>query len=442
MTLLFVPWSLTAQSLKLLFTGDVMQHDANISAARIEGTDSFDYEPTFRYIKPVVEWADIAFANLELTHAGPPYSGYPLFSAPDELTYALKNAGFDVIITANNHSCDKGLNGIYRTLEVLDDAGLIHTGTFFDDSHRKKDYPLIVERSGFKLAILNCTYGTNGIDIPPPAVVNQMDTVQIRQDIAQARKHNPDLIILTVHWGEEYRRVPGKDQTVIGEWALNHGVDFVVGMHPHVIQPMEKRGNRIIAWSLGNFISNQRKRYTDGGAVLLIEVTRRDSVVQVTRTGYLLEWVYPKTEDNDVTFYILPATTRYNRDTSFVSLDVESEDVYETFLADSRAHLAKYNRGVREILYDTLILEQPPWAGMPIVGTKKVRYAIQLATAPGMSTPEHIPINLHGQVWFESTGGGYRVLFGRYFDRNVAEGFRRHFANTGFADAAVRIILE
>lgn len=439
---LLSPFPSQTQTLRLLFTGDIMQHEANIKAARVGATDSFDYEPTFRFIKPVIEWADLAVGNLELTHAGPPYTGYPTFSAPDELSYELKNVGFDVIITSNNHSCDKGLTGIYRTLEVLDDAGLTHTGTFFDDSHRKKDYPLIVETKGFRLAFLNCTYGTNGIDIPSPAVVNLIDTAQIRQDLAAAKSFNPDLIIFTVHWGEEYARLPGRDQTVIGEWALKNGADFVIGMHPHVIQPMERRGNKLVAWSLGNFLSNQRKRYTDGGAIMLVEVVKRDSVVEIVRAGYMLEWVYPKSVVDDVTFYILPATTRYNRDTTLVSVDLTAEEAFETFLADSRSHLTKYNRGgVREMLYDTLILESPPWAGAPVVETKKIRYAIQIGSTSHNEVPDNVPAHLRSQTWLEPNGGNYRILLGRYFDRHVAEGFRAYFAQNGFEACSVRILI-
>jgi poly-gamma-glutamate synthesis protein (capsule biosynthesis protein) len=432
------------QTLRLLFTGDVMQHDANIAAARVPGTDSFSYEPTFRFITPVIEWADIAVANLETTHAGAPYTGYPQFCAPDELSYQMKQSGFDLIITANNHSCDKGLHGIYRTLEVLDDTGLLHTGTFFDDSHRHKDYPFIMERHGFRIAFLNCTYGTNGIDIPSPAIVNLIDTAELRADIAKARSLKPDLVILTIHWGQEYARIAGPDQTVIGEWALRHGVDFVVGMHPHVIQPMERRGNQLIAWSLGNFLSNQRKRYTDGGAVLLVEVSRQDSTIVIDRAGYMLEWVYPKREaDGRTTFYILPATTRYNRDTALVSVDAAAEEQMEVFLADSRSHLTKYNRGgLREMLYDTLIFEKAPWSGAPVVHTRKIRYAIQIGSSSGTEIPGTVPAGLHNQVWFEKNDTNYRLLVGRYFDRHVAEGFRRYFHEHGFKGCAVRIILE
>lgn len=440
---LLSPFISSSQTLRLLFTGDVMQHDANIAAARIPGTDSFDYEPTFRYVKPVIEWADVAIANLELTHAGPPYTGYPNFSAPDELSYELKNTGFDLIITANNHSCDKGLNGIYRTLEVLDDAGLPHTGTFFDDSHRKKDYPFIMEKNGFKLAFLNYTYGTNGIDIPAPAIVNLIDTGQIRKDMSKAQSLNPDLIIFTVHWGEEYGRVAGRDQTVIGEWALKNGADFVIGMHPHVIQPMERRGNKLVAWSLGNFLSNQRKRYTDGGAMLLVEVAKKDSVIEIVRAGYMLEWVYPRNEEGDVTFYVLPVTTRYNRDTTLVAVDAVAEEALETFIADSRSHLTNHNRGgVREMLFDTLILERAPWSGAPQVSTKKIRYAIQIGTSTTNVVPGTVPTNVREQTWLEPNGASYRVLVGRYFDRHVAEGFRRYFHDNGFKECSVRIILE
>jgi poly-gamma-glutamate capsule biosynthesis protein CapA/YwtB (metallophosphatase superfamily) len=160
--------------LSLLFAGDIMQHDSQIAAAYDPLTKKHDYNPCFQYIAPLIQSADIAIGNLELTLAGPPYKGYPQFSAPDALAETLKAAGFDALVTANNHCVDRGRKGIERTIDVLDTLHIPHTGTFKDSTTRSKAYPLIIEKKGFRLSLLNYTYGTNGIPVPQPSIVNQI----------------------------------------------------------------------------------------------------------------------------------------------------------------------------------------------------------------------------------------------------------------------------
>ena len=116
----------------LLFAGDIMGHDAQIAAAYNESTKTYDYTDCFSYIKPYVEKADFALANFEVTLAGPPFKGYPQFSSPDALAVAVKDCGFDALVTANNHTCDGGRVGVVRTLDVLDSLQIPHTGTFHD----------------------------------------------------------------------------------------------------------------------------------------------------------------------------------------------------------------------------------------------------------------------------------------------------------------------
>src|SRR5690606_14556216 len=138
----------------------IMGHDSQIASAFDAATKTYDYASCLAYMKPYIESADIAFGNLEVTLAGPPYKGYPQFSSPDALAVALKEVGFDVLVTANNHSVDRGRQGIERTIRVLDSLGIPHTGTFPDEVSRLNEYPLILIKNGFTLALLNYTYGT------------------------------------------------------------------------------------------------------------------------------------------------------------------------------------------------------------------------------------------------------------------------------------------
>ncbi|HJX72009.1 MAG TPA: CapA family protein, partial [Bacteroidales bacterium] len=223
-------------SLKILFAGDIMGHDAQIKGAWVDSLNGYDYEPTFRYVKPYLETIDIAIGNLEVTLAGPPYKGYPQFSSPDSVAIGAKKAGFDILLTANNHALDRGQKGFSRTLSKLDSLEIIHAGTYADTDSRNRYYPLIIERNDIRLAILNYTYGTNGLTIKPPFIINRIDTLQMSRDLEKARLADPDYIIVTVHWGIEYQRNENDEQRKLAEFLIKKGADAIIGSHPHVIQ--------------------------------------------------------------------------------------------------------------------------------------------------------------------------------------------------------------
>jgi poly-gamma-glutamate synthesis protein (capsule biosynthesis protein) len=216
-----------------------------------------------------------------VTLGGKPYRGYPAFSAPDEFAVALKDAGFDIFLNANNHILDRGSKGLHRTLDVLDSLGLRHTGVFRDGAERKRVYPLMIRQKGVNLAFLNYTYGTNGLKPTGADVVNYIDTTQIRQDILAARLLNADFIIANMHWGLEYKLQANDEQKRLAKWLIDQGVDIVMGNHPHVIQPSEtltdSLGNirRVVVYSLGNFVSNMTAPNTNIGEMVQI-VLKKD----------------------------------------------------------------------------------------------------------------------------------------------------------------------
>src|SRR5688572_4492124 len=214
LTVLFagtIAFNLHAQDttrLSLLFLGDIMQHDSQISDAYDPLTKKYNYRPCFQFIKPYTQNVDLAIGNFELTLAGPPYKGYPQFSAPDELLVALKDMGMDVLVTANNHCVDRGKVGLERTIEMLDSLNIEHTGTFVDEVARLNEHPLLVRKNGFDLAILNYTYGTNGLPVTAPNIVNMIDTTIMRADLEKAKTLKPDIVIVFTHWGSEYQSLP------------------------------------------------------------------------------------------------------------------------------------------------------------------------------------------------------------------------------------------
>lgn len=280
------------RSLRLLFAGDLMQHTPQIKAA-LQPDGTYDYTECFARVKPEIEWADVAIANLEVTLAGPPYSGYPTFSAPDDYLRGIQQAGFDVLLTANNHCVDTRRRGLERTIEMMDSLGIPHLGTYRDSLSRSESYPFLIERNGLRVVLLNFTYGTNGIPVEQPNVVNMMDTTQIARDLEQARQLHPDAIIALPHWGIEYQTLPSKEQREMAQWLTDHGVDHIIGGHPHVAQPIELSEDscHAVAWSMGNVVSNQSKPNTYGGYMVRMELTRRDTLTRMTQCDYMLYWV-------------------------------------------------------------------------------------------------------------------------------------------------------
>lgn len=281
--------NLTAQDkIKMIFAGDIMGHGPQIESAAVEPNKLYDYSPCFRFVKPILEQADLAIGNLELTLPGkPPYTGYPTFKSPDELALALRAASFDLLVTANNHSNDGGLIGVQNTIKTLEKNGFYQTGTFIDSAHRAALYPLIVYKGNFKLAFLNYTYGTNGIPNHKPSVVNLIDEKAIKADIEAAKKHKPDAIITIVHWGDEYQLAENERQRTLAQKILNWGSTMVIGAHPHVVQPIknhpvqEANGstrNGLVVYSMGNFISAQTKTYTDIGLMVEIELEKPSTI--------------------------------------------------------------------------------------------------------------------------------------------------------------------
>lgn len=288
MLLLLAVQVMAQDKIKMVFVGDIMGHGPQIESAALEPNKLYDYSPCFRFLKPILEQADLAIGNLELTLPGkPPYTGYPTFKSPDELALALRAASFDLLVTANNHSNDGGLIGVQNTIKTLEKNGFYQTGTFIDSAHRAALYPLIVYKGNFKLAFLNYTYGTNGIPNHKPSVVNLIDEKAIKADIEAAKKHKPDAIITIVHWGDEYQLAENERQRVLAQKILNWGSTMVIGAHPHVVQPIknhpvqEPNGstrNGLVVYSMGNFISAQTKTYTDIGLMVEIELEKQSAV--------------------------------------------------------------------------------------------------------------------------------------------------------------------
>lgn len=280
----------------MAITGDIMCHNTQYNDAYDASTGTYDFSYVFEDVKYYIQTADIAVGNLETTFAGSEvgYSSYPTFNTPEALAYNLKSIGFDVLTTANNHSLDKGYKGIESTISYLDDADISHTGTF--NSEESQNTILYKYVKGVKIAFLSYTYGTNGIAVPSGKdyCINLIDKDLISKQLQLAKEGDPDLICVSMHWGQEYRTTPTQEQEELADFLFQNGVDIILGNHSHVLEPMEQKTvtledgttkNCFVIYSLGNFISGQTKELTKDTAILNLTITKKGETGEVTIDG-------------------------------------------------------------------------------------------------------------------------------------------------------------
>lgn len=378
--------------MKLIFVGDIMQHTDQIRSAagdptvfRSKAQHVFDYEPVFRYVAPLLRQADLAIGNLELTlSAKGNYRGYPMFRTPDALAYTLKEAGFDVLSTCNNHSNDGFSYGLSHTIQVLDSLGIAHTGTFVDTAAYDSLTPLLVEKevdgTTFRLAFLSYTYSTNGIETPAPFVVNPIDHEQIRRDVARAKTMNPDAIIALMHWGREYQLLPHREEKETVQVLEEAGVDLIIGGHPHVIQPLavdtvynadsSAFKEVLVTYSLGNFVSNQYRTNTDLGLMVEVELIKnsRQKKTILGEHYYLPVWRYIQgrydsqlTKGFDWQYSILPASAfELGKGRQWVNLSPRDSTDLAQVTARLRKHLAQHSASTERYLRSDALGTLPP----------------------------------------------------------------------------------
>lgn len=355
--LFFLPLlSLTAQndSISMIFVGDAMMH-----LTQIEGTavgNSFDMSHYFKHIEKEVKSADISVVNFETPLGGQPYSGYPVFSAPDEFAQTVRDAGFNLFLLANNHCLDKGTNGLVRTRRVLDSLDIRSVGAYLDKDNRDRSYPLLIRSKGFRIIMLNYTYGTNGFQVTPPRSVNLIDKEVMAADIAEAKLFNPDFIIANMHWGVEYNQIPSDQQRELGNWLFNQGVDVVMGNHPHVVQPIEFKKDlsggkdRLVVYSMGNLISNMSLRNTNGSMVVKVVFNRKGIKRQIASVKYALLFTERyKNERGKVDHHTVPAVTWQK---SLEKNSLPENQVLSRYITDTRELFRKHNMNAEEYIFD------------------------------------------------------------------------------------------
>ena len=315
------------KTVTMAVVGDIMVHDYQYNEAYDPATGEYDFMHNFQDAKKYFAGKDLVIGNLELTFGGTdrPYSSYPCFNTPDSFLDAVKDAGFNLLTTANNHSMDTGRNGVIRTLDKLDEYGIEHFGTY--RSQEERDTIFYKDVNGIRFAFLSYTYGTNGIPVPEDYLVNIIDNDQMVADISEARK-NADVVVVMPHMGNEYETYP---RDIFVNWAdrmFAAGADIVLASHPHVLQKMEYRKidhgdgehDGFIIYSLGNFISSQTDPPRNASIILHLTVEKMGGEpANVTEVSFVPIWTQFRNAADENHFVVRSVTER-------LSLSQEEKD--------------------------------------------------------------------------------------------------------------------
>jgi poly-gamma-glutamate capsule biosynthesis protein CapA/YwtB (metallophosphatase superfamily) len=270
-----------ARTATVLGSGDVLIHPPLWQQAhrdaQAEGKRGYDFAPMYASIAPDVRDTDLATCEMETPLAPPqgPFAGWPDFSAPPQVLTALTGVGYRTCTTASNHSLDQGYDGLKRTLDELDSAGLRHTGSARSGAEASR--PLIVKLpNGVKIGQLAYSFGFNGIPVPSdkPWIANLIDVPEILAAAKQLKQAGADIVVLSMHWGTEYDHLATQEQRDQARRLLKSpNIDLILGDHAHVVQPAEKIHGKWVFYCMGNQISRHADPIPEGRQGLMPRVT-------------------------------------------------------------------------------------------------------------------------------------------------------------------------
>lgn len=342
------------------FVGDILMMKSQIATAK-KDDGTYDFTRSFEPMRELFSSVDVMVGNFEGTFGGAEYaytqnigdprpptpdnpnpsSPFQEFSSPDELAENLKELGFDVLTTANNHSLDRDIGGLYRTIETIKNAGILRTGTFL--SQEDRETPLIIDINGIKVGIVCATDSINGYNDRLSSTERDYAVARLYQnpeffakDISACREGGAEFIIACVHWGDEYENVQDSTQERTARELIEYGVDAIVGSHPHVVQPIKwiettRDGEEIsvpVIYSLGNFISNMSPDLTHYGLFLSMELTKNAQTqkVSVTELKYLPVYCLRQSLSTGERLHqTLPCYSDISRITAFEELSSKEE---------------------------------------------------------------------------------------------------------------------
>lgn len=301
--------------------GDILIH--GIVYKDVKVGDSYNFKPLLSDVKPYIENADISFANQETMIGGKEIglSTYPTFNSPTEVGDALKDAGIDIVSMANNHTLDRGEKAIKNAIQHWNNIGMVYTGSYLNEEDQQTIRTIKV--NGITFSFLAYTYGTNGIPIPEGKdfLVNLINIEAMKNDIVRAKAIS-DAVVVSVHFGNEYQRLPNDNQKHLVRELANAGANIILGHHPHVLQPAEwverDDGQKtFVIYSLGNFLSGQKGIYKEIGGILKLDVEKTingSGVVINIKNPSFLPTIVRKTAVSKYT--VVPLKNVYNKDSS------------------------------------------------------------------------------------------------------------------------------
>jgi len=311
--------------------GDIMLHNPQFIAQKT-GPGEYDFTNNFTYVKPIITNSDLSIANLETTILkSKPISTYPLFNSPPEILDALKDTGFDIISTINNHSLDMGKKGVTSTLEELNSRGFLTIGTYKEEDEEKYTIKIIKEMKIGFTAFTSGYFTGNDITLntlSSNGIKNQLNVMdmtnvndafkKIKVQIEHMKKENCDFIVVMLHWGTEYQRKPNKFQKELAQKLIDEGVGLILGSHPHLVQSIEfmesSDGSRegLVVYSMGNFLSNQRNEIlniegTENGLITITTLARNEKgSVFIEKAEYIPTWINLYEKNSNPTYEIVP----------------------------------------------------------------------------------------------------------------------------------------
>ncbi len=316
----------TRKTINIVAVGNILVHYDQILAAYNKESYEYEFYDNFKYIKRYIEEADFAYCNIEGSYGGESlgYSGYPRFNSPESMLNALKDTGFDIVNAANDNVLDSLEEGYFNTIDNLEKIGLKYTGIKRDNN--VMDY-IIEKINGIKIGFTSYTFNDT-FKSSKEEVVNLINTynyneldsslLEIEYKINEMREKGAKFIIIGVHWGDEFNTKPNDTQKYIAEKLNSYGVDVVLGSHPNVVEPIETIINEesgqstLVAYSMGNFISNQRQetvgnRLCEDGVILNIEIGKKlNGDVELKSYSYIPTWTYKhKNLNGESSYYIL-----------------------------------------------------------------------------------------------------------------------------------------
>ena len=315
----------SGDSAVLMLAGDLLCQTRQQEAARTE--DGYDFRGSFHYVKPIFSEADLVIGNLEAVLSErapymaeqPAVEGRPHLNAPPVYLEAIRDAGFDLVVMSNNHNCDAGVRGVFDTLDRVDEYGLIHTGTFRSGAEPRF---ALVEVNGIRIGIMSYATYFNKKDAHLTedgvrTLLNPYDPETAAEDAAAARRAGAEYLLVYIHWGTEYTNTPNEKQFRIARELADAGFDFIVGSHPHALQPFDSvtsaDGRRVpVLYSMGNFVSHQKKTVTKDTIILRLVLKRDEGGGAVlAESAYIPCRVFKRFGDFD--YVVLPLTEPYRQ---------------------------------------------------------------------------------------------------------------------------------